>query len=387
MLKTLRWIFLSLSLCLWSFAPVTPVLAQTMSADNSASTGGVPAHGETHGDAHGATTDNAHGKTSGGAHGGAHGGGHAEERGVFDPHQGTWLNPLVRGALNLEAPHETVHDGQKHVGPINSLKYDFLALALLLMALLAIVGTMAGKRVKVRPEGKPNSLANTVEAAAEGFQNYLIGIMGREMALKYTPLIATFFFTILLMNYAGLVPGLMAPTANPNVPIGLAIVAFFATHIIAIKEAGFKSWITHFVGEPVWLAPLNFPLHIIGEFIKPLSLAIRLLGNVFGEETVVVQLVALGIGVLAAMNLPFGLPFNLLMMMLGTFFGALQALVFSTLLAIYISILATHHDDHDEHNVHGHVEHVRLHGHDTIVAHPSETPVAMIAKPSEATVA
>jgi F-type H+-transporting ATPase subunit a len=334
------------------------------------------------GSGHGATAAHAadsHGKDS---HGGEH-----KTPGVFSPHGGTWLNPIVRAILGKPAPHLTEHNGEAHIGPEESVKYDFLAVALFMMAFLAIVATMGAKKMKLRPEGKPTSLANIVEAAAEGYQNYLVGIMGRDLASKYTPLIATFFFTILLLNYSGLIPGWTAPTANPNIPIGLAIVAFFATHIIAIKETGIKSWITHFVGEPVWLAPLNFPLHIIGEFIKPLSLAIRLLGNVFGEEMVVLKLAGLGIGLLAAYNLPFGLPFNLLMMLLGVLFGALQALVFSTLLAIYISILSTHHDDHDEHNIHGHVEHVRTpgpHGHDTIVAHPSETTVAMNAKTIEA---
>lgn len=335
------------------------------------------AAGAAHGEA-------AHGE--GAAHGGDHGGA-AHHGGPFDAHQGTWLNPIVRGILGLKKPSASMTSEGPSVTPVESVKYDFLALALFIMALIALIGITAGKAVKLRPEGKPNSLGNTVEAAAEGYYNYLVGIMGRELANKYTPLIASFFFTILFMNYAGLVPGLMSPTANPNVPIGLAVVAFLATHIIAIKEAGIKSWLMHFVGEPLWLVPLNLPLHIIGEIIKPLSLAIRLLGNVFGEEMVVLKLATLGIGVLAAFNLPIGLPFNLLMMLLGVMFGALQALVFSTLLAIYISIFSTHHDDHDEHNAHGHVEHIRLHGHDTVVAHPSETTVAMVAHSPEATVA
>ncbi len=353
------------------------------------------------GDAHGTPGEAAHGETTSaaaphgtaGGHGaasgeGGHGGGHKASNSPFDPHQGTWVNPIARGVLGLEKPVVTSHDGEPHnSGSLESLRYDFLFLALFIMALLAVIGTVAGKKMKLRPDGKPNSLVNSVEAAAEGYYNYLVGIMGRDLATKYTPLVATFFFTILFLNYAGLFPGLMSPTANPNIPIGLAIVAFFATHIIAIKEAGVKSWLMHFVGEPLWLVPLNLPLHLIGEIIKPLSLAIRLLGNVFGEEMVVLKLAGLGIGLLAATNLPFGIPFQLLMMMLGVMFGALQALVFSTLLAIYISILSTHHDDHDEHNAHGHVEHVRLHGHDTVVAHPSEMTVAMVAKPSEATVA
>lgn len=329
-------------------------------AVHSSGTGHVGEHGA----AHGAKDD-------------GHGGGHAA--GPFDPHMGTWLNPLVRGVLGLEKPHVSSVNGEPHTSPTESVKYDFLALALCIMAMLAVIGTVAGRNVTLRPTGKPNSLTNFVEAAAEGYYNYLLGIMGRDLANKYTPLVATFFFTILLMNYAGLVPGLMSPTANPNIPIGLAIVAFFATHIIAIKEAGVKSWLMHFVGEPLWLVPLNLPLHLIGEIIKPLSLAIRLLGNVFGEEMVVLKLAGLGISLVAAFNLPFGLPFNLLMMCLGVMFGALQALVFSTLLAIYISILSTHHDDHDENNAHGHVEHIRTagaHGHDTVVAHPSQASVA-----------
>ncbi|RYG72318.1 F0F1 ATP synthase subunit A, partial [bacterium] len=163
-------------------------------------------------------------------------------------------------------------------------------------------------------------------------------------------------------------PGMMAASAQPAVPIGISLVAFLAVHVIAIKEAGLKSWFMHFVGEPVWLAPLNFPLHVVGEFIKPLSLSLRLLCNVFGEEAVIATLTALAISTLPAW-LP--IPFQLPMLLLGTFFGFLQALVFSTLLAIYISILATHHDDHDEHNHHGHVEHDDINGRHQIVAHPS----------------
>lgn len=350
MLKTLRLIVLAGLLCL-----VAPSSAQ---------------HGDGH-DAKGAPA----------AAGAAHGGGHHDEGPAkpFDAHQGTWLNPLTRGIFGLPKAESVTIDketGDPHVFPKASVQMDFLVLALLIMGMVGFLGVAAGKQVKIRPDGKPTSIANSVEAAVEGFQNYLIGIMGPVLAKKYAPLISSYFFTILFMNYAGLIPGLMSPTANPNVPIGLALVAFIAVHGIALKEAGFKSWIMHFVGEPLWLAPLNFPLHIIGELIKPISLSVRLLGNVFGEETVVLKLAGLGIGLVAAFGIPFGIPLNLLMMCLGVLFGALQALVFSTLVAIYISILSTHHDDHDEHNAHGHVDHVRLQGHQQVVGHPTEATVA-----------
>jgi F-type H+-transporting ATPase subunit a len=170
---------------------------------------------------------------------------------------------------------------------------------------------------------------------------------------------------------------MVKPTANPNVTIGLALVAFFAVHFIAIREVGFKSYIMHFVGEPVWLAPLNFPLHIIGELIKPLSLSLRLLCNMFGEEMVVsvFTLMATAIAInVAGFDIPF-LPIQLPFMALGLFFGALQALVFSTLLAIYIAVLSTHHDDHDEHNAHGHVEHPDSHGPLHYVGRPNQSTV------------
>jgi len=90
---------------------------------------------------------------------------------------------------------------------------------------------------------------------------------------------------------------------------------------------------------------------------------------------VVLNLALLGIGLSLFGIIPIPLQFP--MLCLGLFFGALQALVFSTLLAIYITILSTHHDDHDEHNESGHVEHVKDgRGHTEIIAHPSEVPVA-----------
>lgn len=249
-------------------------------------------------------------------------------------------------------------------------KYDFLLYTALLWIILAVVLVSAAKKIKIRPEGKPASSANIVEAAVAGFQDYLIGVMGNDLARKYTPLIASFFFTILVSNWLGLVPGLLAASAQPAIPISIALVAFMAVHVIAIKETGFKSWFMHFVGEPVWLAPLNFPLHFVGELIKPLSLSLRLLCNVFGEEAVVVTLIGLAISILPVW-LP--IPFQLPMLFLGTFFGFLQALVFSTLLSIYISIFATHHDDG-----HGHpsTEHaVDSNGHHHTVGRAAELTV------------
>ncbi len=295
-------------------------------------------------------------------------------RPVFEPEHGTWFNyPARHFIAPLFESEQEKADRLTGESPAPGkeahyvAKYDFLLYTPLLWGLLALLLVGAARKAKIRPEGKPASSANLVEAAVAAFQDYLIGVMGNDLARKYTPLIASFFFTILVSNWLGLIPGMLAASAQPAIPISLAIVAFVSVHVIAIKETGLKSWFMHFVGEPLWLAPLNFPLHLVGELIKPLSLSLRLLCNVFGEEAVVATLVGLALAFLPAW-LP--IPFQLPMLFLGTFFGFLQALVFSTLLSIYISIFATHHEDG-----HGHpsTEHATdLNGKHVLVGHPAE---------------
>ncbi len=350
----------------------------------------APAAGETH-----ETAPADHAAEGGHATEGAHGAdaGHEEAAGprpVFEPEHATWFNLAARTIfasqeekdhmVAAEAAYKALQARQAAGEQLNEkelehlkagvhyvTKYDWLLYTPLLWLLLAVFMVGAAKKARIRPEGKASSAANVVEWLVESFQDYLIGVMGNELARKYTPLIASFFFTILVSNWLGLVPGLLAASAQPAVPIALAIVAFLAVHVIAIKETGIKTWFMHFVGEPLWLAPLNFPLHLVGELIKPLSLSFRLLCNVFGEEAVVATLAGLAVAMLPIW-LP--IPFQLPMLFLGTFFGFLQALVFSTLLAIYISIFATHHGDDD------HAEHAHDHnGHEHIVGHPTQLTV------------
>jgi F-type H+-transporting ATPase subunit a len=317
---------------------------------------------------------------------GGDGKGHEKSANAFKPHAGSWFNPIARSIFGQDPPqavkddpkHTPYKPGEKRGNEVHytNVDYDYIVIAFVLMALLALLGLTAARRASIRPSGKPHSLANSMEAAVEGVQKYLVGVMGESLAQKYTPLIASFFFTILLFNWSGLIPGFIAPTSNPNVPFALALCAFFMVHIIAIKETSFKAWFMHFVGEPAWMAPLMFPLHIIGELVKPVSLSLRLLGNVFGEEVVIAKLIGLALLAGASFGLPTFIPFQLPILFLGILFGFLQALVFSTLLAIYIAILSTHHDAHDEHNVHGHVDHTDAAGRHQITAHPTESPVA-----------
>lgn len=282
----------------------------------------------------------------------------AEEAGPFTPESGTWVNWLARLIFRM-GPVQKETDPTTGIEHLTHIQYDFMVLAFLGMAVLGLMFALAARKLKLRPEGSPATLTNLVEAAIEGYRNYLLGIMGDEMGARYAPLISSFFFTILVFNWMGMIPGLLSPTANPNITFALGIVAFFCVHTIAIKEVGVKAYVMHFVGEPLFLAPLNICLHVIGELVKPMALSIRLLCNVFGEEMVIAQLALLSIAVTTALHLPPVLPFQLPMMLLGLFFGFLQALVFSTLLAIYIMTMGTHEEGHAGHEPSGapHGEH------------------------------
>lgn len=289
---------------------------------NPAVTSSHPQNDEGHdGAAHGGA---AHGKD---AHGAGHGSS-KEPKGTFDAHAGTWFNGIARSFFPA-APAPDFHrnekgeiirdNGEAHLVNAKAVRYDYIAVAFFLMSLLGLTATLAAKKARIRPEGKPHSLPNLFEAAVEGYRNYLVGVMGRDLAFKYAPLIASFFFCILLFNWTGLIPGMIAPTANPNTTLALALVAFVATHFIAIKEVGFKSWAMHFVGEPKWLFWLNIPLHLMGELVKPLALAIRLLCNLFGEEMVIYKLATIAVAAMAVTIIP--LPFQFPIMMLGILFG------------------------------------------------------------------
>lgn len=197
------------------------------------------------------------------------------------------------------------------------------------MIFLIIVSVLATRDLKRIPSG----IQNVVEGLLEAIIGFLSGIMGKEKARKYFPLLGSFFILILVSNYSGLLPGagmvkgFKPPTSTLSVTAGLAIVVFFATHYLGVKERGL-AYFKHFI-EPM---PFMLPLNIIEEFVKPLSLALRLYGNVFGEEMVVASLFVL---------VPFFVPVP--MMVLGVLFGLIQAFVFTLLAAVYLGNATAHH--------------------------------------------
>lgn len=194
----------------------------------------------------------------------------------------------------------------------------------------------------------PGPLQNLLETIVESFSNLILDILG-ERGRKYVPFIGTLFLYILCQNLIGIVPGMKSPTSSLNTTVALAVTVFFYVQWTGLRENGIIGYIDHLMGSPRdlvgWaMVPLNFPLHILEEFIRPLSLSLRLFGNVLGEDSLIAAFVTLGIAALAFFHLPFGLPLQFPFMMLALLTGTIQALVFTLLSTIYISLMLPHEE-------------------------------------------
>lgn len=192
---------------------------------------------------------------------------------------------------------------------------------ILILTILSILATRKLKDV-------PGPLQNIAEMAVESLQKYFADIMGAKTAKKYFPIFATYFIFIIVCNYSGLLPGaghfkgFAVPTACLSVTAALAIVAFFTTHTIGIREVGAKRYFKAFIMPYLIMLPLN----LIEQAVRPVSLSLRLYGNLYGEEMVVEQLYNI---------FPVLLP--LLMNVLSLLFCFIQAMVFTMLLSIYVA--------------------------------------------------
>ena len=169
----------------------------------------------------------------------------------------------------------------------------------------------------------PGNTQSIVELLISGIENLVNDTMGHH-GKKYFPFVATFGIYILISNLLGLIPGLVPPTANLNTTAGLAIIVFVTTHIIGVKEHGIK-YFKHFMGPVWWLIPLMIPIEIIGHLSRPLSLSLRLFGNMMGHELIV--------GVLLFL-VTFLLPLPILV--LGIMVSFIQAFIFLLLTMMYI---------------------------------------------------
>ena len=285
-------------------------------------------------------------------------------------HEGhnSWLAFLYNiqlGPLNIGSWHV----GRLHVVP--EWVPEAVPWAILSALILAVLSYLGTRRMRMVPSG----LQTITELAVAGLTSFTQGILGEKRGRDLAPFIGTLFIFILLMNLIGLIPGMKSPTANLNTTAALAIVVFLATQYYGIRTHGALGYFKHMVADvlilpwymAIFLVPFMLILHLISEFVRPLSLAMRLFGNIMGKEVVLGILAGLATLLLAlfklhvegfevmgsqvALNAPpafgaLGLLLSAAIMPLGILMGIIQALVFSLLASLYITLATETEAEH-----------------------------------------
>ena len=249
------------------------------------------------------------------------------------------IMPPIYKALKIFGPHwpgEGKTYEQYVAGGDLPIPTQIVMFALVVIVAVVVLRILRGKL----STESPTSRQQTFEVGVEAIRNFLADLVGPG-GMKHFPVVMTFAILILLSNLLGMLPDMVSPTASFNVTLALALTSFIYYNYVGIRENGFFGHIKHFAGPIWWLIPLMFPIEIISNLARILSLSIRLFGNIYGEEQVS--------GAVSGM-VQWGLPILLMPLGLLTFF--LQTFIFVLLSMVYLGEVSHHDDGHG----HGHGE-------------------------------
>jgi F-type H+-transporting ATPase subunit a len=204
----------------------------------------------------------------------------------------------------------------------------------LFLIVLAFVGRAALGKGDVAVAPAANfSLKGIFELLTEFIVDLADLVIGDE-GKKFVPMFAAIFFYILFNNIIGLVPGLNPSTDNLNTTIAIGLFSFVIYNFFGIKEHG-VAYLKHFWGPIFWLGPLMFCIEIVSHIIRPLTLGLRLQGNIFADHTVVAVFIDL-------FKTAWFIPVPAIFYGMGIFVSVMQAFVFTMLSMIYISMAIAH---------------------------------------------
>jgi F-type H+-transporting ATPase subunit a len=243
---------------------------------------------------------------------------------------------LVSNVYSLVEPHATYVDG----GTPDRVIHLFMGLVVFALALGA--GWVVYRRTRKDPPLVPDETFGVfifMEGLSSAVLGLMEGLMGEAAAKKYFPLIATLAVFIFFSNVLGMIPGFLPPTDVLDTTLALGLVVFVSTHYFGVKEHGL-AYFKHFLGPIVaWYALplmiLMLLIETISHLVRPMSLGVRLMGNIMGDHKVLG--IFLGFGILF-LPLPI--------MILGTVVAVVQTLVFCLLSMVYIALAIEHAEEH-----------------------------------------
>lgn len=217
-----------------------------------------------------------------------------------------------------------------------------------------------------RPSQVPQGAQNFAEWIVESFEQVFAGFLGPHVR-HFLPFLGTLFLYILAMNWAVLIPFFKSPTggialSGRSVVSGgfvttaaLALCVFVYVQYTAIRSHGLLRYLHHLAGSPrglveiclsiLTLAPLT---HVLGELVRPISLSLRLFGNITGDDVLLGVFLTLGVLTLSNLHMPIGLPLQILVVPLVLLFGFVQAMIFTWLSSAYISLSLPEESNHHE---------------------------------------
>jgi len=251
-------------------------------------------------------------------------------------------------APDHEAGH-SIHIGEHVSWPLGPVSFHGDTLITLWLAMgIVILGAIYFRiRLSHNPKEKPSRAQAFAEQIILGLRTIPEGRIGSRWHIFF-PVIATLFLFIAIANWLGVVPltqvaeltlgqfihvpELAPPTADLNTTVGLAIFVLLSTHFYGFKMRGLR-YFKHFI-EPY---PFFLPLNLLEEVSRPLSLSVRLFGNMFGKETILIILTAL-----VSVPLFYTIP----LLALAILIGFIQAFIFALLATFYISAAIEGHGEH-----------------------------------------
>jgi F-type H+-transporting ATPase subunit a len=256
-------------------------------------------------------------------------------------HHDLWLTHAVNGIFGPVAAAILRAFG-RHVPEGAAVIPDYLAMIIVITLALTAFSLFVRAQLSVDNPGALQVLLEDFIGFFNGQLDDFVGPKGRV----YLPIVGSMFLLIWISNLAGLVPGLMAPTTSLNVTLGCALTVWVFYHLEGVREQGIVSYLKHFIllpGAPKWMivmAPIVVIIEVIGHCARVLSLSLRLFGNLFSEELVILILASL---------VPFIVPLPI--MVLGLLTATLQALIFAILTMVYLggAVAVEHHDDEAHH--------------------------------------
>ena len=238
-------------------------------------------------------------------------------------------NP-VTGTLNhyfgqfaiqvLHLFHQRPYDPQR---PIT----EGFAMELLVLAILLVFFLLVRLSLSVEKPGAIQQVAEMIHGFVSDQADSIIG-HGAQRYVMFTTCVLLF---VLLSNLVGMVPGLVAPTSKPTVPLGVALLCFLYYHYYGLREQGLIGYAKHFLGPIWWISWMMLPIEIISHLARVLSLTVRLYANMFAGEMVTLVFFSL---------VPIGVPIVFMGLHLGV--ALIQAYIFMLLTMIYVSQAVAH---------------------------------------------